>query len=86
MLIKFNRRFKKDQHKAPLKIKIQFERRLLLFVKNRTAVILNNHGLTGKWKGYRSINITGDWRAIFFEPEDGETIFAAFGTHSQLYW
>ena len=51
--------------------------------------ILNNHALTGKFQGRRSINITGDWRAIFsirvnFESES-EYYFELVGTHSQLY-
>jgi len=42
--------------------------------------------LVGELRGYRSINITGDWRAIFMEIDGGKIIyFVAIGTHSQLY-
>lgn len=37
--------------------------------------LLNNHSLTGKWRGYRSINITGDWRAIFVEVGENKMTF-----------
>jgi mRNA-degrading endonuclease YafQ of YafQ-DinJ toxin-antitoxin module len=32
-----------------------------------------------------SINITGDWRAIYMPINNNEVLFIAFGTHSQLY-
>jgi len=42
--------------------------------------------LTGKYKGFRSINITGDWRAVFRELKSGEIVyFDLLGTHSKLY-
>lgn len=45
--------------------------------------------LTGKLAPYRSINITGDWRALYSEDVDDEGnktfIFEALGAHSQLY-
>lgn len=51
--------------------------------------LLNNHSLTGEYVGYRSINITGNWRAVFSEIQDEEgnelIVFKVLGTHSQLY-
>jgi mRNA-degrading endonuclease YafQ of YafQ-DinJ toxin-antitoxin module len=38
--------------------------------------------------GYRSINVTGDWRALYSEQQqNGKEIivFEMLGTHSQLY-
>ncbi|MBI2330404.1 type II toxin-antitoxin system mRNA interferase toxin, RelE/StbE family [Candidatus Daviesbacteria bacterium] len=58
--------------------------RLELFIINQFHPQLNNHSLTGKYKGNRSINITGDWRAIYSEEKDS-VIFELLGTHSQLY-
>ena len=55
-----------------------------MFSLNPYDLRLNNHILSGKWSGYRSINITGDWRAIFRETETG-VYFIVLGTHSQLY-
>lgn len=58
--------------------------RIKLFVDNPYNQILNNHALIGQFKGCRSVNINGDWRAIYFV--DGDIItFYLLGTHSQLY-
>lgn len=87
--IDLSRDFEKELKKSPLKIKIAFRQRLNLFAENQFHPLLNNHALTGKLSGYRSINITGDWRAIYSEviDKDGEKliIFELLGTHSQLY-
>jgi len=47
--------------------------------------ILNNHALTGQWAGYRSINITGDYRAVYRLAEEDIAYFVALDTHSKLY-
>jgi len=86
MQIDFARRFNKQLRKSPDKIKTAFQKRLALFIKDKYHPLLDNHELTGKWKDYRSINVTGNWRAIFREFNNGELIFfAEIGTHSQLY-
>ncbi|OGE71342.1 hypothetical protein A2617_00135 [Candidatus Daviesbacteria bacterium RIFOXYD1_FULL_41_10] len=61
-----------------------FRKRFELFLSNPFHPQLNNHLLTGNYKGYRSINITGDWRALYSENENS-IIFELLGTHSQLY-
>lgn len=85
--INYSRKFDKQLRKAPLEIKIAFRNRLSLFLENPQHSQLNNHKLTGKYLSYRSINITGDWRAIYSEIEnrENEIVFEAIGTHSQLY-
>ena len=86
MEIKFTSRFAKQYKKAPFEIKASFDKRLDIFLQNKFNSLLNNHSLSGKYKGWRSVNITGDWRAIFREFENGEIIyFDIIGTHSQLY-
>lgn len=84
MSINFAKTFRKQYDKADHKIKSTFDARLELFVINPFHPQLNNHVLTGKFNGYRSINITGDWRAIYSENR-GIVIFKLLGTHSQLY-
>lgn len=84
MEIKFSPDFHKQYGKANEKIKSAFQKRLELFQQNPFNPILRNHPLTGQLKGSRSINITGDWRAIFTETNDA-IIFELLGTHSQLY-
>ncbi len=84
MKVIFSTGFKKDYRKLSEKIKNRFESRLALFLKDKNNRILKDHALMGKYGGYRSINITGDWRAIYWEEGEG-IIFIAIGTHSQLY-
>jgi addiction module RelE/StbE family toxin len=84
MEIKFSAKFQKQYNKAGEKIKKAFNKRLLLFQQDQLNPILRNHVLTGNYKDYRSINITGDWRALFSQ-EDGIITFEMFGTHSLLY-
>lgn len=82
--INYSKKFEKQLKKAPLEIKIAFRNRRELFIQDPFHPQLNNHQLTGKFKGSRSINITGDWRAIYSEFNDS-IIFEMLGTHSQLY-
>ena len=65
MIIIFRKDFKKNYKKLSPKIKIKLDDRLRLFSKDEFSPILNNHALTGEYKGYRSINISGDLRAVF---------------------
>ena len=85
MRIRYSREFKKQYIKAPQKIKLAFKNKRNLFLKNPYSLILNNHSLKGKLKGYRSINITGDWRAIYSQLRPSVVTFEILGTHSQLY-
>ncbi len=89
MKIDFAKSFIKQHKKAQNKIQKAWEERLELFLKDQFHPLLNNHQLTGEYKGHRSINVTGDWRAIFTETldeEDNKTIlFKLIGTHNQLY-
>ena len=88
MRIRLSKRFDKQYNKASAKIKTAFDNRLQIFFENPFNPILSNHQLTGKYLGYRSINVTGDWRAIYYERKfSGEmvAIFEVLGTHSQLY-
>lgn len=86
MKIRYSRRFLKRFDKTPCKIQEAFKNRLLLFIKNRLHPLLNNHKLSGDYSDYWSINITGDWRAIYqFIDSDDVIVFHSIGTHSQLY-
>lgn len=86
MKVKFSRKFARRYNKAPKKIKKAFGNRLDIFIKDKFHPQLNNHALSGKYGGYRSINITGDWRAIFQELQSGKAVyFVIIDTHSNLY-
>lgn len=85
MQIRYTREFKKQYARAPKKIRQAFKNRRNLFLENPQSPILNNHKLKGILKGYRSINITGGWRAVYSEHGKKIIIFEILGTHSQLY-
>lgn len=86
MRIEYSRRFIKELRRAPRKIQIAFINRLNIFAINQFSPLLANHALTGELKDCRSLNITGDWRAIYEELENGDVLlFIMLGTHSQLY-
>ena len=84
MIIVFHRDFKKKYQKLAPKIVEKLDDRLRLFSKEEFNPVLNNHALKGKWLGYRSINVTGDTRAIFKRDEE-TAIFVAVDSHSNLY-
>ena len=62
MRIDYHKRFRKQYDKSSSKIKDKFDERLKIFIMNPLAEELNNHALHGEYLGYRSINVTGDWR------------------------
>ena len=84
MIIDFHKGFTKDFKKLSTKFKKKFQERLVLFEGDEFDPVLNNHALKGKYLGYRSINITGDLRAIF-KRDSESALFAAIDSHSNLY-
>ncbi len=85
MRIDFHRHFDKQFKKLSAAQKQQFKIRLALFSENRWDITLNNHPLKGEYQGYRSINVTGDIRAVFIEHAEKHIEFVYIGSHSQLY-
>ncbi len=85
MKIGYSREFKKMFKKLSTRHQDKFEERLCLFIKNTHHPLLNNHALTGEWIGYKSINITGDLRAVYEEITNMHFEFIAIGSHSELY-
>lgn len=77
--------FKKKVDKLPKPIKIKLAERITLFMSEPRNIILNNHKLNGKYDGYRSINITGDYRMVFEELSDGAVRVIDIDTHPNLY-
>ncbi|MCX6736458.1 MAG: type II toxin-antitoxin system mRNA interferase toxin, RelE/StbE family [Candidatus Parcubacteria bacterium] len=84
MLARFHKKFAKRLEKLPLKIEDAFYARLEIFLVNKFDQRLNNHELEGEYAGYKSINVTGDYRAIFQDFGDN-VLFITIGTHSELY-
>jgi len=87
--VDFSNVFDRQLRKAPVKIKVAFRKRVALFIQHQQHPLLNNHALIGKLGGLRSINVTGDWRAIYSiemkKNGDCYIVFEMLGTHSQLY-
>ena len=83
--ILFSTRFRKLYKKADRKVQKCCDNRMVMFENNPDNPTLNNHVLTGKLQGLRSININGDWRAIYSIAGLEEVVFLLLGTHSQLY-
>lgn len=85
MQIKLHRNFLKRYIKLPEKIREKFKEKRNLFIEDRFDPILNNHSVEKRFPDCRSINITGDYRAIFKEEKGDIYIFINIGTHSELY-
>lgn len=84
MILTYHRDFKKNYQKLSKKIQEKFDKRILLFQEEEFNPILNNHSLAGKYLGYRSINISGDLRALY-RKEGDIAIFVVIDSHSNLY-
>jgi len=85
MTVQFHRLFKKKFAAFPVSVRRRFYDRLALFLANPHHPTLRNHSLQGRYQGYRSINITGDFRAIYKMISDGVCLFVIIDTHSNLY-
>ncbi len=84
MRIDFHKNFVKKYDKLSTKLKDKCDECLGLFRDNPFRPELNNHALHGEYLGYRSINITGDLRAIYKIKGDCN-YFVIIDTHSNLY-
>ena len=83
--IEFTKSFTKQFKKLHTNQQERFYERLELFKKNPQDRVLRDHALKGTYKGYRSIDIEGDLRALYYVKEDVVVVFAIIGSHSQLY-
>jgi addiction module RelE/StbE family toxin len=84
MTIAYSKNFIKQAKKLHLEARKKLLERIAIFSDNPLHPLLRNHQLKGKHKEYRSIDITGDIRALYMQKEN-EAIFDTVGTHSQLY-
>lgn len=87
-LVKYSGLFNKQRKALPLEIKIAFMEARELFLANPNDQSFRDHGLKKKLAGYRSIDVTGDYRAIYKKRLEGEKeviYFYMIGTHEELY-
>lgn len=85
MRIIFAHAFVKRLKKISTPIREQYYERLTLFRSERRHPILADHALGGVWAGHRSINVTGDYRAVYKEIANDTFEFVAIDTHHNLY-
>ena len=85
MIVVTHRTFDKKFIKLTPKLRERFRERRNLFLKSPTHPLLDNHALKGDRMGQCSINITGDWRALYEFQSAGTIIFVEIDTHSNLY-
>lgn len=84
MNVGLRRSFDKDFVKLTKKLQEQFKKRRDLFISDRFHPLLDNHQLRGEYAGCRSINVTGDYRAVYLEVA-GVAWFLRIGTHHELF-
>lgn len=89
ILLKFSKDFQKEVSRLNRAQLNQLTKRLALFRNDPGHPKLRKHKLYGRMKGFYSINISGDLRAIYYLLKENkyELIvgFTRLGTHSQLY-
>jgi len=89
MQIKRHKRFTKAFIELHSKVADKVIETITIFSENPFDIRLRNHALQWKrYQGFRSLDVTGDYRIIFKELSDGtyELIeLVDVWTHSQLY-
>ena len=85
MNIAYSKQFLKMVQKLPPKVKLQLADRIELFGVDPLHARLRSHALHNPYQGSYSINISGDYRAIYQLIDEQTALFTHVGTHSQLY-
>ena len=85
MRIIFHRDFHKRYRKMRTSEQKKTDERIRIFEQNPFRPLLENHALHHPYEGCRSINITGDLRAIYREIDSQTVHFIGLGTHPELY-
>lgn len=84
MRINLHRKFEKQYKKLPPHIQQQFLERVALLQEDPNNSLLRVHALSDKMSEFMSMNVTGDYRALYIIKND-EIFFHKIGTHSELY-
>ncbi len=85
MNLDYSSTFKKCYKRLSKKNQDKFDEKILLFIVDEFNEALKNHKLHGQYSECRSINITGDIRAIYRKTSEDDYYFILIGTHSELY-
>jgi addiction module RelE/StbE family toxin len=81
----FPKKFLKQFKRLNISEQQKFYTALDMFCVNAFAPTLRNHALYGKYSGFRSIDITGDIRAVYLPLRGNVARFSVIGTHHQLF-
>ena len=76
MIFRRTNTFKRQYKKLSKKLQQTFDDRFLLWLEEPTNSKLMAHPLKGEFKGYWSINITGDLRALYYFQGEEIVVFA----------
>ena len=88
MEILYTKRFQKNYKKLDTYIQSKVKTSIEIFRDDPWDQKLRNHPLQGDYIGYRSIDVTWDFRIVFEELALGSYALVELidvGTHSQLY-
>ena len=85
MEVGFHKYFRKQFNKLPRRMQKFFYSKLDIFMLDPFNPLLNNHKLSGKLKNMRSINVTGDIRAIYEQAGKDRVLFLMIASHGKLY-
>lgn len=85
MRYRTTKRFAKQRGKLSNETTSALDDRLHLFLADPFHPTLHNHKLHGEYNDCRSINVSGDIRAVYYHIEVDLVEFVAVGTHSELY-
>lgn len=88
MIVQYDPDFLDKLKSVNVRIRKSFNQKIELFKKDPYNLQLDNHELQREYEGYRSIDITSDYRALYEEAQSGnETIayFSLLGTHKELF-
>ena len=85
MIVSCHKNFDKKYARLRPNIKQKFKQRRNLFIADPFHPLLNNHALRGRYQGVYSINVSGDWRAIYIIVGPDTALFIDIDTHSNLY-
>ena len=80
-----HKQFVKQMKKLPRPLRAQVMGRVQIHSNEPSNALLSDHKLNPPWDGYRSINITGDYRLIYKKLASDVYFLRTVGTHHQLF-
>ena len=80
-----SKQFVKNLKKLPPKMRVVLAERLRILATNPQHPLLNDHPLQGGLRGFRSMNVSGDYRLIYQKVGEGILRLMDVDTHHNLY-